>query len=245
VESNDILTCFDRSTQHYDAVANVQRCSALALVSKLASLSLKPNSILDVGTGTGYLSQCLVPLYPHAQYFLNDIAPNRVHHAHRKLALSGVTSQPYLGDIEQIQLPNVDMIVSNLALQWAQDLTKTLNKLSQTTQTLAFSCLLEDSFSQWKDVLKNHGIVNTAHPYPKLEHMVTLCQNLGIKNFIYDTLVFKLYFDNPLKMMHYLKQLGANAAFERASFSKVKKISTMARMPVFANYHIFLGILSP
>ena len=71
---------FNRAGNSYDKVACVQKQSAGLLVKKLQSFdsSSYPQTILDLGTGTGYIPEILLPHYQNSLYTLNDIAPKMI-----------------------------------------------------------------------------------------------------------------------------------------------------------------------
>ena len=66
---------FNKASHSYDTVAHIQRHAAEFLVGKLLALSnCVPKTILDLGTGTGYIPELLLLKYPDSSYYLNDIA---------------------------------------------------------------------------------------------------------------------------------------------------------------------------
>jgi ubiquinone/menaquinone biosynthesis C-methylase UbiE len=48
-----IVRAFSRSSKTYDKYASLQKTLAKELVETVRNLRLKPNKILDIGTGTG------------------------------------------------------------------------------------------------------------------------------------------------------------------------------------------------
>lgn len=68
--SNKIITHFNRSSVSTETVAGIQKKSALFLVKKLLEVSkgVVPETILDLGTGTGYIPEYLVTHYPKSLY---------------------------------------------------------------------------------------------------------------------------------------------------------------------------------
>jgi malonyl-CoA O-methyltransferase len=68
-------TRFNRASKSYDDVACVQKDAAGFLVGKLLKYqNFIPQTVLDVGTGTGYIPELLLEKFPEASFYLNDIA---------------------------------------------------------------------------------------------------------------------------------------------------------------------------
>ena len=66
---------FNKASTSYDFVATIQKQAALFLVEKVLESKIKrPKTILDLGTGTGYITEFLLKSFPNSAYLLNDIA---------------------------------------------------------------------------------------------------------------------------------------------------------------------------
>ena len=74
---------FDNASTSYDSVASIQKKCAQKLIEKLPNFI--PNSILDLGTGTGYTTELLLKKFPESQYTLNDISDVMLKVAEKKL----------------------------------------------------------------------------------------------------------------------------------------------------------------
>jgi malonyl-CoA O-methyltransferase len=140
---------FSRNAHTYDTSATIQRQCAEHLVQylQIKHPNLAPQSILDVGAGTGYLTHILSQCFSHSTYHLNDISPEmlkisqkRLHHLHTTW---------HVGDAQKLQFPFVDLIVSNLTLQWFDALEAGIQHLSSFTPCLALSFLLDGTFDDW------------------------------------------------------------------------------------------------
>lgn len=85
--------------------------------------------ILDVGCGTGMLSEQLVQVFPNVELTLIDLSPRMLEHACTKLERAGVSLDrvyPIAADVEawldemqsQMKKPTFDLIASSAAFQW-------------------------------------------------------------------------------------------------------------------------------
>ena len=108
---------FNQAASRYDEFADIQKITAKRLVQELQTLSLKPQKILDLGCGTGYLSDQIKQLYPDVDVVgvdLSDAMLKRHSHQHHKIC----------ADAQQLPFAeqSFDLIVSNAMLQWLPDL---------------------------------------------------------------------------------------------------------------------------
>ena len=114
---------FEHAADTYDAAAVLQREIADRLLERLDVVRLKPRVILDIGCGTGYDVRELAKRYPRAHILGLDIAETMARRARGKSGLwNRMTGRCVFscGDAERLPLApdSVDMIVSNLTLQW-------------------------------------------------------------------------------------------------------------------------------
>jgi malonyl-CoA O-methyltransferase len=72
-----IQTQFNKASQSYDDVATIQKKAAYYLVNELLKYyPIIPKTVLDIGTGTGYVPELLLPKYTSCAFYLNDNAQN-------------------------------------------------------------------------------------------------------------------------------------------------------------------------
>ena len=115
---------FERVAHSYDAAAGLQREVADRLLERLEVVRLAPALVLDVGCGTGYGSDLLARRYRGARVIGVDLAQAMLHRARRRSwwRLSARRRRFVCGDAHQLPFvaASVDLIFSNLTLQWCQ-----------------------------------------------------------------------------------------------------------------------------
>jgi malonyl-CoA O-methyltransferase len=104
-------------------VAVLQREVGARLLERVAVIRMQPDRILDLGAGTGHVTRLLRKAYPAAGVIGVDIAHAMLLQARSK---SGWWRRPKFvcGDMERLPFQNqsVDMLISNVSLQWCNDL---------------------------------------------------------------------------------------------------------------------------
>jgi malonyl-CoA O-methyltransferase len=118
-----VTRAFDRASASYDAAAELQERVRGELLTRLDELEVAPQSILDLGAGTGHGSRALKRRHPRAVVIAADIAPGmleRARHQSRWLRrFERVRADAYALPFKDEAF---DLIFSNLMLQWCDDL---------------------------------------------------------------------------------------------------------------------------
>jgi malonyl-CoA O-methyltransferase len=127
IDKRRVRNAFDRAAANYDRVAVLQREVGTRLLERLDYIRLQPYIIADIGAGTGHLSKTLAQRYKKARVIATDIAPNMLRNARRHAAPLArlLRRQSFVcGDAERLPFAaqSVDIIFSNLTLQWCSDL---------------------------------------------------------------------------------------------------------------------------
>jgi len=122
-----VRAAFDRASGGYDQAAALQARVRAELIERLALFELKPRVVLDLGTGTGGGAQALRGAYRRALILALDSAPGMLREARRRSTLFR-RFERILADAARLPLAtaSVDLVFSNLMLQWCDDLTAPL-----------------------------------------------------------------------------------------------------------------------
>src|SRR6185437_6049347 len=103
----------------------------------------------------------------------------------------------HLGDMETSDFTHHSLIISNFALQWLDHLEKFLYKSYFKSNVFAFSCLLDGTFKEWRDILKNYGLPLTDPQYPTEEELINFLTTLEASKQQFNSKCFVLEFSNP------------------------------------------------
>jgi malonyl-CoA O-methyltransferase len=235
---------FNKASQSYETVANIQKEAAKFLVDKLLLIeNFKPKTLLDVGTGTGYLPALLLPHLNQSSFYLNDIAEAMLRICQEKF--SEFKQVHYLeGDMMALNSTSYECVMSNFALQWAPDLQKTVEFLkAKSEKFFAFSTLLEGTFEAWEKQIQQYQPIQFM-PYPTAEALIKLCDTLKKPQecFEYWLLDIPLAFDSPSSFMRYLQLLGASGASALVNQRYLKRLLKAEAEGFTVMYKIFFGI---
>jgi malonyl-CoA O-methyltransferase len=238
-----IQTNFNKASSSYDSVSIAQKEAGDFLVNKLLETqNFNPKTILDLGVGTGYISELLLKTYPESFYSLNDIAEQMLEIC--KVKFINKPNFIFLhSDMRALGPQNYDLIISNLALQWVDDLKNIIETLyDKSTKALAFSTLLDGTFKEWQNIVNKYEKIEFKN-YPAEEDLANYCDNIKGKNsFEYWTIHVPVNFDTALLFIKYLKSLGVLASSQQMSASKLRLLLKEHNKSIIASYKIFFGI---
>ncbi|WP_411705476.1 malonyl-ACP O-methyltransferase BioC [Edaphovirga cremea] len=142
INKHAVAQAFSRAAQSYDNAADLQRRVGNELMQRMVA---HPGSLLlDAGCGTGHFSRCWRAR--GKTVYAVDLAPGML----EKAAELGSADRYLLGDIDALSLPDgtVDLVFSNLVVQWCGSLRATLAELYRVTRPggmIAFSTLVQGS----------------------------------------------------------------------------------------------------
>ena len=124
---------FEKAAADYDTAAVLQREISQRLLERLEYIKLQPTRVLDVGAGTGLSLSGLRQQYPSAHIYALDIARDMLLQARNKQSWFQRWRHPLqfiTADAEALPLADasVDLLFSNLTLQWCTDLKQTFNE---------------------------------------------------------------------------------------------------------------------
>ena len=159
IDKRQVRRAFDRAAADYDRVAVLQREVGTRLLERLDYIRLQPHTIADIGTGTGHLSKALAQRFKKARVIATDLAPNMVRAARRHAApLARLLHRQSFVCCDAERLPfapqAVDMIFSNLTLQWCSDLDKVFaefRRLLKPGGLALFSTFGPDTLKELRD----------------------------------------------------------------------------------------------
>jgi malonyl-ACP O-methyltransferase BioC len=129
---------FARSTPTYDGEAIVQRDMAQQLIGLISRIGGSQSfaRVLELGCGTGLLTELLVRQLAIQQLILNDLVGDLAGLAKRCADLQpGLQVETHPGDMELGPLPNdLNLVVSNAVLHWASEPETMLQRMADAVR---------------------------------------------------------------------------------------------------------------
>lgn len=198
---------FRKASNSYDQHALAQRQIHQHLFYLLNTYSpqLYFDQILELGCGTGLLTQLLSQQIQARHWYLNDLCDMQ-QSLSQKLTINNWTFLE--GDMERISLPSsCDVIISSSTFQWIHNKKAFLHSCAHSLNTsglFLFNTFTDDNLHEIRQ-LTGQGL-----HYPTTGQWLTWL-NQEFEILFYDTYSIKILFDHPMAVLKHLKKTGVTA----------------------------------
>ncbi len=266
---------FSKAALAYNQHAKVQEQAAQYLLHWILEspqrwpLVLNDNShILELGCGTGLLTQKLQKQWPWAHINACDISPHMLEIAQSNIKQSTQkNSKPkiaqnteqdinntiywakhklnwILGDASQLTPAHpIDWIVSNFCMQWFDNIYLSLEHHLKHCRRISFSVPCQGSFVNWENAHTQLGLKAGLWPLPNHQEMIAWLQAKQLQNklhfFRHTVKTHVLQFEQPLDFAQMLKGLGANTPRENHQPVPLRRILKHLPSPFETDYQVF------
>ncbi len=208
-----IARSFNNACDTYDDASILQTTIATELLSRLSLLKIVPNVIVDLGAGTGKVTQQLAQHYPNAHLLGIDLAL-------LPLQKAAARCYPVVADFiraDAAQLPladnSVDFIFSNATLQWCGDLTALFAELQRVLAPgglFMFTTFGPDTLSElrnsWQQV-DNYTHVNT---FQDMHDVGDALVHNRFVNPVMDVDYYTLTYASVMDLLYDLRAIGSH-----------------------------------
>ena len=215
-----VRRAFSRAASHYDADAALQREICSRMLERLEYVKLQPARILDVGSGTGWGARQLQQRYASAQIVALDIALGmlqemRSHSRWWRKLLGGGKQQALCADVEALPLAPacVELVWSNLALQWCNDLPQTFVELHRTLKVgglIMFSTFGPDTLKELRAAFHAADGYNHINRFADMHDVGDMLVAAGFAEPVMDMEYITLTYSDVKAAMRDLRGIGAH-----------------------------------
>lgn len=213
IEKHWVGRRFDKSAPRYDQVAVLQREVGDRLLGRLRPVHISPQRILDLGSGTGYVTRGLLKGYPRSAVVAVDVAPGMLGQVRK--------NSPWLrkpgcvcADLHALPFADAtfDLVISNLTLQWSDQLPRALAELRRVTDpqgAVFFSTFGPQTLYELREAWAEVDDYEHVHRFVD-KHVLGDCMlQAGFSGPVVDGEIITLTYPQPREVMRDLKHLGA------------------------------------
>jgi malonyl-ACP O-methyltransferase BioC len=180
-EHKPIAARFSRASDSYADSAEIQRGVVDDLMGWLPDSG--PVRILEIGCGTGLLTERLLERYPQAEIDAVDVAAGMIEHCRVRFE-KFVQVHWHCADILDFESADkYDLIVSSSALHWVQDLPLLFTRLRgllAENGKLFFSAMLKNTFCELRESKKIADLKNgKSAQLPSAEYILSALETGG------------------------------------------------------------------
>ncbi|GDY27422.1 malonyl-ACP O-methyltransferase BioC [Agarivorans sp. Toyoura001] len=253
IDKEQVARHFSKAVDTYNDFAGLQRDIGHRLLQEV------PNKhyplAMDLGCGTGFFAKALQS--SSSQVIGIDLSHAMASQAKR--VNTGIAA--VVADAEQLSLANdsVDLVFSNLALQWCNDLSTALSEIKRVLKpggVAVFSTLLDGTLYELKQSWSELNQYRHVNHFISADDVAACIQLSRFKN---SRLIFEtetLWYQQALSLLAELKGIGANYVIDgkpnASNATQLKKMVSSYKQQfanpakgnrVSATYKVCYGVL--
>ena len=213
-----IRQSFNRAADQYDNLAVLQAEIGQRMMERLSLIRIQPQWIADIGAGTCRLTKILHRQYPRSGMIAVDIAEKMLARADIRKPFWRRRVPPLnriCGDAEQIPLgdASVDMIFSNLSLQWCNQLDRVFTEFRRILKPdglLLFSTFGPDTLKELRQCWRAIDQHNHINAFIDMHDIGDALIRRGFSDPVMDMEMMTMTYRDALQLMQELKAIGAH-----------------------------------
>jgi malonyl-CoA O-methyltransferase len=211
-----LRAAFERASSSYEACASLQARIAAELLERLELFRFTPTVVLDLGSGTGRITGELKRRYPRARVIALDIALGMLREARRHQGLLRRFDR-VCGDALRLPLrdASVDLIFSNVMLQWCEPLAVALAEVRRVLTPggfFAFSTFGPDTLSELRSAWAEADGYTHVNRFPEMHEIGDSLTRAGLMEPVLDVDRIEAGYPDVFALMRDLKAIGAHNA---------------------------------
>ena len=209
---------FERAAGSYDQHAVLQREVAVRLLERVGFFDHQPAIVLNLGSGTATASQSLKLHFNNSQIIALDWVTALLKTSNTDNLRE---AWPLCADMHAIPLAarSVDLVFSNLALPWSNDLSAVFSELRRVMKPgslLAFSCYGPDTLQELKHAWRSVDQLQHVNDFPDMHDIGDELQASGFAEPVMDAEILTLEYPDMPALLNELKATGSvNVACDR------------------------------
>ncbi|MDH5396265.1 MAG: malonyl-ACP O-methyltransferase BioC [Gammaproteobacteria bacterium] len=246
VDRQAMRMAFEKAAQTYDAAAVLQHEVANRLVERMDVMTMQPTSILDAGSGTGFVSHLLAARFPKAKITALDLAFNMLKKAKEKQSFKQRWNKQFRyinAEVENLPLADasVELVISGLTLQWCHDLPKVFAEFRRVLAPgglLLFSSFGPDSLKElrqsWAEVDDKPHVNEFADMHDVGDALV----QSGFSDPVMDMEMLTVTYKDVKTVMTDLKQIGAHNVMQGRAHNMTGKNKLQSMMKSYEQFRV-------
>lgn len=210
---------FDMASTTYDEAAVLQARVRDQLLERLDWIAFEPETILDLGCGTGHGAIALGRRWPRARVIAADFAPGMLRETARHDGAA--RCERLCADALALPLPDasVDLVFCNLLLPWCDDLDALFAGIARVLRPqglLTFTTFGPDTLGELREAWRAADGYAHVLPFTDMHDIGDGLIRAGLAEPVLDVLRYTLTYPDLRSLMRDLKAIGAqNACTER------------------------------
>ncbi len=241
IDKKRVRQSFASAAETYDGLATLQRQVGLDLLA-LFDIDFTDNIVMDIGCGTGFLTKELMLASSVQNMFAVDIACSMLEAT--RIKLEHLETVHYIcADAELIPLQKqvVDKIVSNLALQWCQNLTQVFegfNHVLKSGGQVVFSTFGPATLQELKQAWSEVDDYRHVNEFYTVDELTVFLQQAGFGRIQIESKCYQSNYQAVIELMRELKGIGAKNMLSGRNKKTTSKTQMDNMIKAYEKYRI-------
>ncbi len=220
----------DRAAKSYDLAAILQKEVLDRLLQRLQWIRHRPETVVDLGCGTGGAIRALQRTYPRARIVGLDLSLPMLFEA-RKRYRAWSKRRLVAGDLERLPFADAsfDLVFSSLALPWCNDLPAALRELARIARPgalLLFSSFGPDTLRELVASWADQDDYPHVHRFADMHDVGDAMLAAGLGQPVVDAETLRVEYDDLRTLLEDLRRAGAS----NADVGRRRGLTTPARL---------------
>lgn len=220
---------FNKAAATYDSGAFMFREIGDRLTERLDFVRLQPSSVLDLGSGTGYITGLLTKRYPVADIYCLDFSIAMLQQLQKKMSALPICA---LAENLPLVKNSLDLVISNIMLPWCENLESIFTEVYQILKPgglFLFSTLGPDTLYELRSSSARIDNAARIHSFIDMHEVGDALLSANFSDPVMDMEFLVLRYDQIQTLFSDLKATGScNAQSDRW-----KKLTGKNRMQQF------------
>lgn len=214
VDPAKVRSSFDRASASYDSAAVLQARVRAELLDRLSLVKVEPQVVLDLGCGTGQAAYELKRRYKRALVVASDVAPGMLKEARRHIRLFS-RFERVCADAAALPFAesSLDLVFSNLMLQWCNDLDEVLGEIRRVLKPggfFTFTTFGPDTLKELRAAWATVDSYNHVNRFLDMHDIGDALTRAGFTEPVLDVERIEVTYNDVLSLMRDLKAIGAH-----------------------------------
>ena len=216
LNKNSIKKFANRAAKSYDNAAILHEEVLNRLLERLQYIRHRPETIIDVGSGTGKGVRGLQETYPRARIYAVDIAYEMLLQARARYRLLS-RKRLVAADMERLPFADqsFDLVFSSLAMPWSNDVGTTLQEAARVARRgalLMFSSFGPGTLSELAQTWQALDSYPHVHPFVDMHDVGDAMVASGFAQPVVDSETIRLEYPAFRPLLEDLRDIGASNA---------------------------------
>ncbi len=230
-EKLKIAQSFGQAALTYHLQASLQQDCATKLLALLELWEVPPGVILEIGCGTGFLTQKLCDRFPHHPLQVTDLSADMLRFCQTYLQVTPDRAPISFRQMDGETLEDNEsygLIVSSFVIQWFKQPVKSLLSWLERLKPNGILCLAFPtcgSFPEWRQVCESLQIPFTANALPDPQILMQTLSKFPQDVYLQEEILCTTH-RNASDFFKGLKSIGAsvNTSGQKLSAPQMKKL---------------------